>query len=112
MANARRPRTRNVEYPTGDGKPIAESDIHRINMTDLIQTLKLYFDAEPTIYVSGNLLMFYEEGNRRKHIAPDVFVVRGVEKKLRENYLVWEDGKAPDVVIEAHVADRPGTRTK
>jgi Uma2 family endonuclease len=100
MANARRTRTRKVEYPTGDGKPFAESDIHRINMTDLIQTLKLHFDAEPMICVSGNLLMYYEEGNPRKRIAPDVFVVRGVEKKLRKNYLVWEEGKAPDVVIE------------
>jgi len=29
-----------------------------------------------------------------------VFVVRGVEKKRRDNYLVWEEGHAPDVVIE------------
>jgi Uma2 family endonuclease len=100
MANARHTRTRKVEYPTGDGKPMAETEIHRDDMVDLIQTLERYFEAEPMICVSGNLLMFYEEGNPRKRIAPDVFVVRGVEKKLRENYLVWEEGKAPDVVIE------------
>ena len=101
MATApHRSRTRKVEYPTGDGKPFAESDIHRDNMADLIQTLKHYFDDEPMVYVSGNLLMFYEEGNPRKRIAPDVFVVRGVENRLRKNYLVWAEGKAPDLVIE------------
>jgi Uma2 family endonuclease len=101
MATApHRPRARTFEYPTGDGKPMAETEIHRDDMVDLIQTLKEHFAAEPMICVSGNMLMFYEEGNRRKHVSPDVFVVRGIEKKLRENYLIWQEGKAPDVVIE------------
>ena len=101
MATApHRPRTRKIEYPTGDGKPMAETEIHRDDMVDLIQTLKAHFVAEPMICVSGNMLMFYEEGNRRKHVSPDVFVVRGIEKKIRENYLIWDEGKAPDLVIE------------
>ncbi len=55
----------------------------------------------PNIYISGNLLVFYERGNRRKHISPDVFVVRGVAKKpLRDHYLIWREGKAPELVIE------------
>jgi Uma2 family endonuclease len=69
-------------------------------MTDLIETLKARFADDPMVYVSGNMLMFYEEGNNRKHLAPDVFVVRGVPKRLRDNYLVWEEGKGPDLVIE------------
>ncbi|MFI5458634.1 MAG: Uma2 family endonuclease [Isosphaerales bacterium] len=100
MATARRPTTREIDYPTGDGKPMAETDVHRDDMTDLIQTLQDYFVDDPMAYVSGNLLLFYEEGNRRKHVSPDVFVVRGVENKRRDNYLVWEEGNAPDVVIE------------
>jgi Uma2 family endonuclease len=50
--------------------------------------------------VSGNLLVHYEEGNKRKHIDPDVFVVKGVPRGLRPNYLIWKEGKSPDVVIE------------
>ncbi len=101
MATAPRRRTaRRIEYPTGDGKPMAETDIHRNDMVDLIQSLEDHFAGDDRVYVSGNLLMFYEEGNRRKHISPDVFVVRGVEKKTRDNYLIWEEGKAPDTVIE------------
>jgi Uma2 family endonuclease len=70
-------------------------------MMDLIQTLRAHFEAEPDVYVWGNLLLFYEEGNRREHVAPDVFVVRGVPKDPpRPNYLVWEEGKGPDLVIE------------
>ena len=33
-------------------------------------------------------------------IAPDVFVVHGVAKGMRTKYLVWEEGKAPDFVLE------------
>ena len=92
---------RTIEYPTSDGKPMAETDIHRDDMVDLIETLKDHFAAEPDVYISGNLLLFYEPGNRRKYVAPDVFFVRGVPKlPPRKYYLLWEEGKGPDVVIE------------
>ena len=79
---------------------MAETDDHRDLMLDLIETLKLYYLTSALVYVSGNLLVFYVPGNRRKHVAPDVFVVRGVPKHNRENYLIWVEGKAPEVVIE------------
>ena len=92
---------RPVEYPTSDGKPMAETDVHRKDMVDLIATLEDYFAADPKVYVSGNLLLFYEEGNKRKHVAPDVLVVRGVPKlPFRKYYLLWEEGRGPDLVIE------------
>jgi Uma2 family endonuclease len=98
------PRTsaeREVDYPTSDGRPMAETDVHRQNMMDLILTLQVRHEHDPEVYVSGNLLMFYERGDKRKHVSPDVFLVRGVPKEPpRENYLVWKEGKGPDVVIE------------
>ena len=72
--------TRPVDYPTSDGKPMAETDLHRQDMVDVIETLQDFFAGDPQVYVTGNLLLLYEEGNRRKHVAPDVFVVRGVPK--------------------------------
>ena len=91
---------RRITYPTSDGKPMAETDLHRDLMTELIETLKAFYATEPLVYVSGNLLLCYEEGNRRKHVSPDVFVVRGVAKRRRENYLLWEEGHSPRFVIE------------
>ena len=60
--------TRKVTYPTSDGKPMAETEIHRDDMIDLIQTLQHHFADAPLVCVSGNMLMFYEEGNRLKHV--------------------------------------------
>ncbi len=86
-------------YPESDGKPMAETDWHRKLMTLLIQMLEAFF-AGQRVYVSGNLLVFYEPGNRRRHVSPDVFVVRGVENHERPNYLIWEERRGPEVVIE------------
>jgi Uma2 family endonuclease len=90
----------NANYPTSDGRPMAETDYHRDLMAVLIAMLQAWFAGNPRVYVSGNLLLFYVPGNKRKHLSPDVFVVKGVAKHPRLNYLVWQEGKGPDFVIE------------
>jgi Uma2 family endonuclease len=87
-------------YPSSDGKPMAETDKHRKLMVDFIQMLEHHFREVNNVYVSGNLLIYYEEGNPRRSIAPDVFVVFGVGKKPRRTYLTWEEGSTPDFVLE------------
>lgn len=79
---------------------MAETDSHRTLLAELVQTLDDWFAADPSVYVSGNLLLFYERGNKRRHVSPDVFVVFGVPKGRRPNYLLWEEGRGPGVVIE------------
>jgi Uma2 family endonuclease len=94
-------RTREIEYPSGDGKPMAETELHLDDMIDAIQVLRDHFAARPDVHVGGNLLLYYEEGNPRKHVSPDVFVAFDVPKQPpRDYYLVWKEGKAPDVVVE------------
>lgn len=88
------------DYPTSDGRPMAETDLHRDLMHTLIATLRAWFATDPSVYVSGNLLVHYQRGNKRVHVAPDVFVVPGVGNHPRENYLLWEEGGGLDVVIE------------
>jgi Uma2 family endonuclease len=93
-------KSKQIEYPTSDGKPMAETDFHRILMTALIGSLEFRFADDPMIYVSGNLLMYYVRGNKRKHVSPDVFVVKGVKKGPRLYYLTWEERKMPNAIIE------------
>jgi Uma2 family endonuclease len=104
-----------VEYPTSDGKPMAETEVHLDLMIDLIGTLQIRYAADPDVHVSGNLLLFYEENNRRKHVAPDVMVTRGILKlPKRLYYLLWAEGKAPDLIIEltSRTTRREDQRTK
>jgi Uma2 family endonuclease len=87
-------------YPENDGKPMAETDVHRNLLANLVFTLENHFQAQPDVYISGNLLVYYVEGNPAKCLAPDVFVVRGVPKGQRRIYKLWEEGVAPQIVIE------------
>ncbi len=89
-----------IEYPTSDGKPMAETDRHRIIINSLIGALDFFFIDNPLIYVSGNMLMYNVRDDKRKHVSPDVFVVKGIRKRERLNYLLWEERKKPNIVIE------------
>ncbi|HEV3004905.1 MAG TPA: Uma2 family endonuclease [Pirellulales bacterium] len=95
------PGSAEVIYPCSDGRPVGETPVHRDNLLYTIEILEEWFAAEPFVYPSGNMFLYYEKGNKRKHVSPDVFVVRGVPKdKPRKAYLLWEEGRAPDMVIE------------
>jgi len=88
-----------IVYPTSDGRPMGETDLHRNVMFAAIETLKLYY-AGQRVYVSGNILLFYRRGNRRRHVSPDVLVVKGLEHRERDYYLLWQEGRPPNAVIE------------
>jgi Uma2 family endonuclease len=91
---------REVEYPERDGKPMAETTLHMRQMIQAIYTLIDWF-ANPNVLVWGNLLMYYVPGNIRKSVAPDIFVVKGVERdRERRVYLLWEEGHSPCATIE------------
>ena len=89
-----------IRYPSSDGKPMAENDAQRSAIMYGIGALMRHFRDRRDVYVSGDLLLYYEEGNPRVSIAPDVFVVFGVEKRERPNYKLWKEGQAPAFVLE------------
>lgn len=87
-------------YPSSDGRPMAESDLHMKEMFYLIQALRVRYQDMPDVYVAGNLLLYYVRGDRKACLAPDVFLVKGVSKRDRLSYLLWKEGQAPCFVIE------------
>ena len=89
-----------IEYPESDGRPMAESDLHRDIMVDLINRLKERYAKRKDVYVSGNLLVYYEEGRPRTSLSPDCMVVFGVPPGDRLVFKTWEEGAFPSVVFE------------
>ena len=89
-----------IFYPEEDGKPMAVSDLHRQILMRTLQAFDEHFADRPEVYVSGDILMYYVEGDPRKSISPDVLIAFGLGKKPRGNYKVWEEGKVPDFVME------------
>lgn len=90
-----------VVYPESDGLPMAESDATRDYLIYGVEALDRYFQKDPKVYVSGNLFIYYEQGNPKAVVAPDVFVVLGVDKKKRFSYKTWEEqDKMPNFILE------------
>ncbi|MEO1299041.1 MAG: Uma2 family endonuclease [Cyanobacteria bacterium J06636_16] len=90
-----------IHYPESDGQPMTESDPTRDYLLYCVEALELFFRSRQQVYVSGNLFIYYEEGNPKAVVSPDVFVVFGVSKRKRRTYKVWEeDDKVPAFVVE------------
>ena len=89
-----------IDYPDSDGRPMGETDLHVLQIEDLHRALRSHFARRDDVAVHGDMLMFYEEGNRRKHLSPDVMVTFGIPPKPRKKYLIWEEGRAPHVIFE------------
>ncbi len=90
-----------IDYPESDGKPMAETDLHRQVMMDVISMLERWFgDRREDVYVSGNILVYYVEGDPRRSVSPDALVIKGVRSFQREVVKLWEEGRAPQVVFE------------
>ncbi|BDI15494.1 hypothetical protein ANSO36C_12960 [Nostoc cf. commune SO-36] len=96
----------NVIFPPGDlysDEPPLETDLHRLQMTLLIQCLEWLWRNRNDFYASGNLTIYYSPRQRKSENfrGPDFFVVMGTERKPRKSWVVWEeDGKYPNLIIE------------
>lgn len=88
-----------VVYPESDGKPMGETDLHRDWMVRIIDLLKHRY-AGQRVYVSGDLLVYYQEGNPRKFVVPDAFVVKDCDPGPRRTFLIWKEERVPNVVFE------------
>jgi Uma2 family endonuclease len=93
------PLEQEIEYPTSDGQPMAETTLHRKVMSTLIGGLERRYADVPDVWVGGNLLLYYERGNPQKSVAPDVLLTCGIAKWDRPIYLLWEE-KPPTLVFE------------
>ena len=91
-----------VEYPCSDGQPMAETDIHATCMMYVTYALRRWFDrrGQDDVYVGSNNFLYYERGNPRAVVSPDVYVVVGAPAHLRDTYLLWNEPKGPDFVLE------------
>src|SRR5262249_45149752 len=94
------PSTTAIYYPDTDGLPVAESDFQLGPLIYAIDALRAYFQGRDDVYVAGDLLLYYEEGNPSAVVAPDVFVVLGAPNRARPSYMLWREPKAPDFVLE------------
>jgi Uma2 family endonuclease len=90
-----------AELPDDDGIPM-ESARHKAQMDLLIDALIPWLSEREDGFIGGNMFVYYSlaQVRNKDFKGPDFFAVLGVPKGERRSWVVWEEGKAPDVVIE------------
>ena len=89
-----------IDYPDSDGLPMAENESQFWPILYVGSALDRYYQDRDDVYVVGNLLLYYQEGDLSKVVSPALMVVFGAPKHVRSSYRLWEEPKAPDFVLE------------
>ncbi|MBD0337303.1 MAG: Uma2 family endonuclease [Cyanobacteria bacterium Co-bin13] len=88
-----------IDYPSSDGEPVAESFVHLYALLVTLEVLLQYLEGQRAT-VLGNQFLYYAQGFPRLRVAPDVMVIFNVEPGGRDSYKTWEEGEVPAVVFE------------
>jgi Uma2 family endonuclease len=90
-----------VYYPESDGQPMGETEIHIREIMDLITALQRRYREAADVYVNGDILLYYVQGDSGRRVCPDVLVTFGIPKRPeRRSYFLWKEGRPPSMVIE------------
>ena len=88
-------------YPSEDENPMPAGEFHGMQMQSLFDQFLRYFQAHPYVHVSMDNFIYYREGDIRKVVGPDVYVVLGAAKlPLRRSFYTWAEGTVPTAVFE------------
>ncbi len=92
------PEPDDVEYP--EGQWVAQSLWHGDAVRQATAALDHHFRERLDTLVAMEVRVYYVRGNDKVWLQPDVQVVFGVKRGNRSSYKIWEEGKAPDFVLE------------
>ncbi len=88
-------------FPYEDDEPMAATGFHAAQIVTFVDQLSRYFQIHEHIHIGVDTFVYYQENDRRKVVAPDVFVVLGVAKSpLRRSFYTWAEGAVPTTVFE------------
>ena len=89
------------ELPYDDGMPM-ETPRHRLQVNLLVETLEFAWRDRQDVYVGGNMFVYFSPDQVRNFDfrGPDFFVVLDAPRRERKSWVVWQEGKGPDVVVE------------
>ena len=101
--------TRDLHSLSRNGRnAIARRRVPSAPVPRVVGRLEVHFSGAPGVRVNGDTFIYYVEGDPRRSVSPDCYVVFGLsDAALRSlslegnnTYLLWEVGKAPDFILE------------
>ncbi|MDQ3130713.1 MAG: Uma2 family endonuclease [Acidobacteriota bacterium] len=92
--------TEEIIYPEQREDDMGETSFHYRVISDLMQMLRMFFREREDVFMTGNMNIYYVEGNPYKWFAPDILVAFGVQNHERSVYKIWQEKVFPQVVFE------------
>ena len=89
-----------IYYPSTDPNAMPETDIHFKLIANFVLILEAFLKNRSDANAFGDLMFYYEPGNRQTFVAPDVSVCFGIDKSPRRVYKLWEEKSVPSVIVE------------
>jgi Uma2 family endonuclease len=89
------------DLPCDDGEPM-ETLRHRLQMELLIRSLEPWAKARGDVFLGGNMFLYFSADQLRgkDFRGPDFFAVLGVSPRERKSWVVWDEEKGPDLIVE------------
>lgn len=90
-----------IYYPSTVEDYMPENNIHFVLIANLAVILQTFLQREKGNYVFGDIMFYYEKGNPRKFVAPDLMICLGKTSEPSKGvYKLWEEDHVPQVVFE------------
>jgi Uma2 family endonuclease len=99
--------TLQIELPTQNDLPYDDNENmetlrHKYQMDILLETIYPWLEKRQDGFAGGNMFVYFSlsQVKNQDYKGPDFFCVLDVSQIERKSWVVWEEGKAPDLVIE------------
>ena len=95
-----------LRLPTCEDEPVSQNTRQLVAIVDCFDSLQRHWRGRPDVFVGADQFLYwdpaYDPRAKRGNppMAPDVYVACGVANRHRNSYVVWEEGKPPDFVLE------------
>ncbi len=88
-----------VDYPHAPGALPIKSMFQFVPQAYMQSALETWLD-DPTTLIASNMFIYYEPGNTRASVAPDVYIIPNVGSALRRSYFLWLEHEIPTFAME------------
>ena len=72
------PATTSIVYPETDGMPLPDGEYQAPLYRRVVGRLEVHFSGAPGVRVNGDTFIYYVEGDPRRSVSPDCYVVFGL----------------------------------
>ena len=92
--------------PSSEDEPVPQNTRQAVAIEECFGMLRLHWRGRPDVFVGTDQFLYWDPAYKpgteggNPPVAPDVYVAFDVANRHRNSYVVWEEGKPPDFVLE------------